>query len=144
MIYEPLFPEDWKRMPLWDTATYINGLAFKKIHFSTTGTPIIKISELKNGINPTTGFTNQTFDKKYEIKNGSIIYSWSGSPETSLDVHRWNGDAGWLNQHLFKVIANDFIDENFLIYILRYIKPNLIAIAKNKQTRYQRLLKSLI
>ena len=35
---------------LFDLAQWKNGLAFKKIDFSSDGEPVIKIAELKNGI----------------------------------------------------------------------------------------------
>ncbi|MCR4568752.1 MAG: restriction endonuclease subunit S, partial [Pseudobutyrivibrio sp.] len=55
--YEPfggVKTEDWKDVPVYDLADYINGAAFKKNEYSETGLPIIKISELKNGITDST------------------------------------------------------------------------------------------
>ncbi len=46
----------------------------------------------------------------------------------------WDGPAGWLNQHIFKVEVVEGIDRNFHIHLLRYLRPNLVAIATNKQT----------
>lgn len=133
-LYRPEFRSEWRRMPLWDVARWTNGLAFRSIHFSETGDPIIKIAELKNGINHQTGFTQQKFEEKYWVSPGDILYSWSGSPQTSLDVFVWEGPSGWLNQHIFKVEALPGIDKVYLVQLLRYLRPNLVAIATNKQT----------
>ena len=46
----------------------------------------------------------------------------------------YNLPDGWLNQHIFKITPKPFVDRNFLYYILKYLKPNFIAIASNKQT----------
>ena len=46
-----------KRYSLFELATWKNGLAFKKINFSETGVPVIKIAELNNGIGGTTAYT---------------------------------------------------------------------------------------
>lgn len=48
------------RHTLYDLATWKNGLAFKKIDFSATGKPVIKIAELNNGIGSNTSFTRVT------------------------------------------------------------------------------------
>jgi len=42
-----------KRYSLFDLASWKNGLAFRKINFSDTGIPVIKIAELNNGIGGT-------------------------------------------------------------------------------------------
>ena len=46
-----------QNVPLYSLAKWTNGLAYKDFHFSTTGIPIIKIAELKNGITSQTQFT---------------------------------------------------------------------------------------
>ena len=50
------------------------------------------------------------------------------------DSFWWRGSEGWLNQHVFRVTPADGIDPTFFYYLLRYLKPNFIGIARNKQT----------
>jgi type I restriction enzyme, S subunit len=97
-------PEGWGLKPLYETAEYVNGAAFKAKYFSDnrSGLPIIKIAELKQGISSGTKYTNENVKKKYFIDNDDVLYSWSGSPETSLEVFKWFGGKGYLNQHIFK------------------------------------------
>lgn len=45
-----------ERRSLFELANWKNGLAFKKIHFSDVGVPVIKIAELNNGIGATTAY----------------------------------------------------------------------------------------
>ena len=64
-----------------------------------------------------------------------MVFSWSGNPQTSIDVFRYNLQDGWLNQHIFKVVANeDIVDKEYLYYVLKYLKLNFTQIATNKQT----------
>ena len=133
-LYYPSFPRDWKRSQLYELANWINGIAFKDINFDEDGLPVIKISEIKNGLTDQTRYTNQCFDKSVLIKTGDLLFSWSGQPETSIDASWWRGPEGWLNQHIFRVISNDMVDSVFFYYILKYAKPNFVGIAKNKQT----------
>ena len=133
-LYHPQFPRHWKRKPLYTMAQWVNGLAFRKIQFSTTGKPVIKIAEIKGGISGQTKFTHQTFDESVRIRSGDLLFSWSGQPETSIDAFWWRGPEGWLNQHVFRVTPINGVDSTFFFYLLRYLKPNFVAIARNKQT----------
>ncbi|MBD5555907.1 MAG: hypothetical protein HDQ95_11370 [Roseburia sp.] len=123
------------RIPLFDLATWKNGLAFKKIDFATTGIPVIKIAELNNGIGSNTSFTQGDYGEEVRLHKGDILFSWSGNPETSIDVYRYQFLDGWLNQHIFKVTADeDMVTKDFLFYLLKYLKPHFTQIAINKQT----------
>ena len=133
-LYHPVFPEQWKRQSLYSLATWVNGLAFREIQFSTNGKPVIKIAEIKGGISGQTKFTQQTFDESVRVKPGDMLFSWSGQPETSIDVSWWNGPEGWLNQHVFRVTPAACVDRTFFYYLLRYLRPNFVGIASNKQT----------
>jgi type I restriction enzyme S subunit len=134
-LYRPVFPESWEPHVLYSLATWINGMAFKNINFSPTGRPVIKIAEIKGGITAQTQLTDSEYDKRYFITQGDMLFSWSGQPETSIDAFYWDGPDGWLNQHVFKVLPNDdSCTPSFLFYILKYLKPNFIGIARNKQT----------
>lgn len=55
---------------LYSLADWKNGLAFKKIHFSNHGKPVIKIAELKNGITAQTTYTQQIFDDSVHLTKG--------------------------------------------------------------------------
>src|SRR5690554_3758430 len=129
-------PEGWDALPLYETAEYVNGAAFKATDFSEdrSGLPIVKIAELKQGVSATTQFTNGTFRERYQIESGDVLYSWSGSPETSLEVFRRFGGKGWLNQHIFKLNFHETHNKHFAFFLLRQIKPLLIRTAQQKQT----------
>ena len=133
-LYQPCFEADWYNHILYDLAEWANGLAFRSIHFSPQGKPVIKIAEMKNGISSQTKFTEGHFDQIYHVAYGDMLFSWSGQPETSIDVFIWRGPDGWLNQHIFKVHPKRQCDKQFFFYLLRYLKPNFVRIARNKQT----------
>lgn len=118
---------------LYDFAEYINGTSFKKDEYGTEGVPIIKIAELKNGITGSTQYFDGQKDKKYNVDNGDILFSWSGNPDTSIDIFIWTGGHGILNQHTFNVKANEGY-RWFVYLMLKYFNPEFAAIARNKQT----------
>ncbi len=134
-LYRPQFPGSWPHYKLYDLATWINGMAFRDFHFTATGRPIIKIAEIKGGVSGQTKFTDAEYDSDLLIKPGDMLFSWSGQPETSIDVFWWRESEGWLNQHIFKVLPNEEIcTRDFFYYLLKYLNRNFIGIARNKQT----------
>lgn len=129
-------PKGWRVKSLYDTASFVNGSAFREIDFSSkhSGLPIIKITELKNGISNQTKFTEKACENKYKIRNGEILFSWSGSPDTSIDTFIWTSGPAWLNQHIFKVIPHFPFEKDFIYHLLRFLKSIFIEIARDKQT----------
>ena len=132
-------PEGWSEKCFYELGAYINGGAFKQEDFSqhNAGLPIIKIVELKHGITNQTKYTEKQVADKIIINDKDILFSWSGSPETSIDIFVWNLGRGVLNQHTFKAIPNKSIERTWLYNLLKFYKPLFIRIAKQKQTRVQ-------
>ncbi len=131
-----LRPHGWLPKAVYDCATFINGVAFKNVQFSADGIglPVVKIAELKDGITKQTKFTLDALAPKYKIHDGEILFSWSGSPDTSIDTFLWSGGDGWLNQHIFKVEFHHPAEKLFVYYLLKHLKSTFIEIARNKQT----------
>ena len=118
----------------FDTATWLNGTSFKLNLLKKSGIPIIKIRELKDGITLNTEFYELDGKEKYLLKKGDLLYTWSGNPDTSLDAFYFDLKEGLLNQHIFKIEPKSFINTNYFYYLLKYLKPRLRAIARDKQT----------
>jgi len=96
--------------------------------------PIIKIAELKDGISPQTKWSRRQASHSQLIATGDLLYSWSGSPDTSLEAFLWTNGAGLLNQHIFKVVTQSDAQKRFVYYLLRLLRTVLVEIARNKQT----------
>lgn len=126
-------PPNAEEQPLYYFADYINGTSFKPSEYSEEGLPIVKIAELKNGITDSTQYFNGSKDEKYIIQNKDILFSWSGNPDTSIDIFIWCGGKAILNQHTFNVKSKNNIPW-FIYLLLKYFKPQFTQIASNKQT----------
>ena len=119
--------------PLYDFADYINGAAFKPSECGNQGLPIIKIAELKNGITNSTKYFNGFKGEKYIIQDKDILFSWSGNPDTSIDIFIWTYGKAILNQHTFNVKSKT--DHRWFVFLmLKYFKHEFSRIASNKQT----------
>jgi type I restriction enzyme S subunit len=129
-------PTGWRAIPLYETAKWVNGAAFRSEEFCKTGDgfPVIKIAELKDGISSQTKWSQRAAGSDQMIDTGELLYSWSGSPDTSLEAFLWSGGPGLLNQHIFKVIAPTAAEKRFVYYLLQFLRPVLVETARNKQT----------
>jgi len=115
-----LIPEGWAIRSFDNIASFVNGYAFKPDDWGTEGIPIIKIKELKAGIQTDTPRYAGTLTEKYRVKNGTLLFSWSAD----LDVYIWAEGEGWLNQHLFLVTAKEAsIPPSFLFHALSTSMP---------------------
>jgi len=129
-------PKGWGIDSVFNQAEYINGAAFQGKDFSKSdlGLPVIKIAELKSGISDQTKFTEKEVKDKYHIDSGDILFSWSGNPDTSIDIFIWEGGKGLLNQHIFKINSESKTRKVFNYYFLKSMLPFFKRTAANKQT----------
>lgn len=99
-------PEGWNVVPLDEAADFLNGLALQKFPPFNDGAdlPVIKIAQLRRGSTEGAAYANDSIDGKYKIKDGDLLFSWSGT----LEAEFWFGGAGALNQHLFKVTSANY------------------------------------
>lgn len=105
-------PEGWSIRPISHMGEFLNGFAFKPTDWQENGLPIIKIKEMGHGISNDTPRNNgQRVPTKYRVHSGDILFSWSAT----LMAMIWNGEDGWLNQHLFKVTPNANIGREFML-----------------------------
>ena len=134
-LYDARLAISGKDVALFDLATWKNGLAFKKIDFSDSGIPVIKIAELNNGIGSSTSFTRGVYSSDVKLQRGDFLFSWSGNPETSIDIFRFELEEGWLNQHIFKTTPNSsLVTWDYFFYLMKWLKPVFKSVASNKQT----------
>jgi type I restriction enzyme, S subunit len=129
-------PNGWGERPVYEIAEFVNGAAYKDMHFSPEreGLPVVKIVELKNGVTASTKFTITDLGNKYRIDTNEILLSWSGNPDTSIDTFIWCDGRAWLNQHIFRVRENGSATRAMIYFQLKQLKPVFAEIARNKQT----------
>ena len=101
-------------MALGDTAEFINGAAFKPTDWGSDGLPIIRIQNL-TGTGEKFNYTTRQVKESLIVEPGDLLVSWSAT----LDVYRWAGTRGLLNQHIFKVLPKPGIDPDYLFYALK-------------------------
>ncbi len=124
-------PKGWRKESIDKNINYLNGLALQKypVEDGEDYLPVIKIRELRQGVTSATDKANFSVPENYIIKNGDILFSWSGS----LDIAIWNYGTGALNQHLFKVSSNTY-PKWFYYFWTKHFLPIYRNIAASKAT----------
>jgi type I restriction enzyme S subunit len=113
---------DWHEASLADLAEYINGRAIKPEECSAgPGMPVIRIKQINDPQTIDDCFCGDNLDEKNIVRNGDLLFSWSATLKTIL----WQGPAGAINQHIFKVIPRPGIDKTFLHYLIDNSIPAL-------------------
>lgn len=122
---------DGEAVSFVELADFVNGGAFGKIvNRNRKGLPLVKIAEFSRGISENTEWINEGVPGKYLVKNGDLLFSWSGS----LELHIWHKGDAVLNQHLFNVVPKDSHTRGFLYVVLRSVLPWFRQIAQSKAT----------
>ena len=124
-------PEGWSVKPLDEVAEFLNGVASQKYppKDKEDSLPVIKIREMNSGIDKNSDRATRKIDSKYIIKNGDILFAWSGS----LSLMIWVDGEGVLNQHIFKVTSGNY-PKWFIYYWTNKHLQNFITIAEGKAT----------
>jgi type I restriction enzyme, S subunit len=121
-------PEGWEFGTLTDVARFVNGRAITK-DANGHGRPILRIRELKGGVDDATLRTDVAVAEENIARFGDLLFAWSGS----LGSYRWLGTEAAINQHIFKVLPLD-LPTWFVEGWLEAHMPEFIAIASDKAT----------
>ena len=105
--------DGWVETNLEGIAEYINGYPFKPADLGETGVPVIRIKQLLDPNEPVDRTETET-PERYLLKDGDIIFSWSGT----LAVRIWNRGPAKLNQHLFRVLEKKGVYKGIIPLIL--------------------------
>ena len=90
--------------------------------------------KLKRGVGSKTRRSEGGGKGRQQIDSGDILFSWSGTPETSIGTFLWTGGPAWLNQHIHKVIPRRPAEHAFLYCLLRELRHTFVALARDHQT----------
>ncbi len=127
-----LAPSDWKSGNLYDIAEFINGLACQRYRPVETeeSLPVIKIREMHEGVSSDTERVSAAIPANNIVNTGDILFSWSAT----LEVQRWAGLKGGLNQHIFKVIPKGKYTQSYVYHQLKAYIVKFIQMAEARKT----------
>lgn len=107
-----------EKVKLGAICDFVNGKAFNANDWEESGVPIIRIQNL-NDESKSFNYCIKYIEEKYKVKNGDLLFSWSGTPGTSFGAFMWTRGDAYLNQHIFNVkIDSEVVDKRFLYHSL--------------------------
>ncbi len=114
-------PSGWSLQALGDVCDLINGFGFKPQDWRESGLPIIRIQNL-NG-SPLFNYFSGNVDQKFHVKHGDLLFAWAGVPGVSFGARIWEGHEAVLNQHIFRIVPKEGVNQRWLYEILNHITP---------------------
>lgn len=120
-----MVPKGWTLLQVSDICKLQNGNSFKPHEWDTQGLPIIRIQNL-NGSDNYNYFSGVPQDK-WLVEPGQLLFSWAGTKGVSFGPFVWNGPKGVLNQHIYKVFANENVHGHWLYLALLHITQKIEA-----------------
>lgn len=124
------FPEfkdapEWEILTIGELFSLINGRAFKPEDWQTSGTPIIRIQNL-NDPSAVFNYSQEPVPERNRVEPGDLLFAWSGTLGSSFGARIWNGPAGVLNQHIFKVLMDEQrIISQFAVLVLARVEEEI-------------------
>ena len=113
-------PAGWEVRSLLDIATFTNGIASQRFRpkEGEDFLPVIKIREMRDGFDENTEKVTENISDDVKVYNGDVLFSWSAS----LEVMIWTGGDGGLNQHIFKVVSDDYPRSFYYFQLVWYLQ----------------------
>ncbi|MDZ7860594.1 MAG: restriction endonuclease subunit S [Candidatus Krumholzibacteriota bacterium] len=114
-------PDGWRKAKLGANVKVQGGYAFKSENFMEQGIPIIRISNIKDGLidlSDVVHYMDCNIPNEFVVRNGDVLVAMSGATTGKTGKYRIKNRA-FLNQRvgLFRILANGNMDKIFLYYV---------------------------
>ena len=129
--YEKL-PKGWAWCRLGEVCCFENGYAFNSDDYQKNGTPLIRISNIKNGkidISEAV-FIKIEYDKRFMVEYGDLLIAMSGATTGKMGVYKLDREAV-LNQRVgnIKIRNKDIFFHKFRNYIMQTKSNEILKMA---------------
>jgi type I restriction enzyme S subunit len=121
--------KNWQIKPLGEVCKLKNGFAFKSDNYLDKGIPVIRISDIKDGLivprNTVHVAENSIYDS-YIINENEIIVAMSGATTGKFGIYK-SKDKAYQNQRVgkFDILDKTILDNNFLLNQLHSLKRQI-------------------
>lgn len=118
-----MVPSGWEKLQISDICKLQNGNSFKPAQWDTKGLPIIRIQNLNGSEN--FHYYSGEVNEKWLVETGQLLFSWAGTRGVSFGPFVWEKQRGVLNQHIYKVYANEFVCQEWLYKALSWVTSKI-------------------
>jgi type I restriction enzyme S subunit len=120
-----MVPNDWRKLQISNICKLQNGNSFKPHQWDTEGLPIIRIQNLNGSDN--FNYYSGEVNEKWLVETGQLLFSWAGTKGVSFGPFIWKKERGVLNQHIYKVLANEVVCSDWLYSALKWVTNKIEA-----------------
>ena len=130
--YEKMLPKGWAWCKLGDMCNFENGYAFNSDDYQKKGTPLIRISNIKNGevdISEAV-FIDVEYDKRFIVEYGDLLITMSGATTGKMGVYKLDKVAV-LNQRVgnIRVKNQEIFFHRFRDYLMQTKSDEILKMA---------------
>ncbi|MEO2022725.1 MAG: restriction endonuclease subunit S, partial [Pirellulaceae bacterium] len=119
----PGFSGEWETCCQGDVVTFINGRAYGKHEWQSSGTPVCRLQNL-TGSGDTFYYSNLKLPEKQYMESGDLIFMWSAS----FGPYIWQGPRAIYHYHIWKIECDpDLVDRRFYYHKLVELTEHLKA-----------------
>ncbi len=98
----PGFEEAWKEYKQGQVVKFLNGRAYQRDEWETSGTPVCRLQNL-TGSGEEFYYSNLSLPEKQYMHRGDLIYMWSAS----FGPYIWNGPKAIFHYHIWKLECDE-------------------------------------
>ena len=110
----PGFSGEWDVQKLGEIADFINGRAYSRHEWETSGIPVCRLQNL-TGSGDTFYYSNLKLPEKQYMEYGDLIFMWSAS----FGPYIWKGPRAIYHYHIWKIQCNQrYVDKRFFYHAL--------------------------
>ena len=115
--------EGWERKKLGDICGFQNGFAFKSKTFKNVGIPVVRITNIKDGVvdlSTSVYVDPNDYNKDFSafmVNQGDILIAMSGATTGKIGIYN-SPEPCLLNQRVGKFIPKHDLNRDFLFYFL--------------------------
>lgn len=129
MSVENKIPKEWKTIPLGEVCKLKNGFAFKSTEYKSEGIPVIRISDIKDGLivlRNTVRVSEKTIYNDYIINVDEILVAMSGATTGKFGIFKAS-EIAYQNQRVgkFDILNRKLLNNNFLLHQLHSLKRQI-------------------
>jgi type I restriction enzyme S subunit len=122
-------PDGWKWVKLGDVCKLKNGFAFKSTAYKDNGVPVIRISDINDGIVSSEGSVKVSPNQEYEnylVENDDILVAMSGATTGKFGIFK-SKERAYQNQRVgkFKILDEKILDNHFLFHQINALKRQI-------------------
>ena len=126
-------PDGWKWCRLGDVCKFENGHAFKSDKFAEHGTPVIRITNIKDNevsLDDCAYTTETSIDERFLVKKGDLLIAMSGATTGKNGIY-CNDDKAYLNQRVgnIKVIDTNVLCDKYRNYYIQSKEQEILLSA---------------